>query len=47
MRDVLNELNAKQLIIVSHEDKIESFVENIIKFEKEGGITKVKENLEE
>jgi len=41
MRDVLNELNVRQLIIVSHEAKIESFVENIIKFSKEGGVTKV------
>ncbi len=41
MRDVLNELNVKQLIIVSHESKIESFVENIIKFKKEAGLTKI------
>ncbi len=41
MRDVLNELDAKQLIIVSHEDKIESFVENIIKFSKNEEVTKV------
>jgi exonuclease SbcC len=41
MRDVLNELKVKQLIIVSHEAKIESFVENVVKFSKEGGITKV------
>jgi len=40
MRDVLQELNAKQLIIVSHEQKIESFVENMIRFKKEGGISK-------
>ncbi|MBU1135943.1 MAG: AAA family ATPase [Nanoarchaeota archaeon] len=39
MRDVLNELNVSQLIIVSHEQKIESFVDNIIRFRKEGGIT--------
>ena len=39
MRDVLNQLNVKQLIIVSHEAKIESFVQNIIKFKKEGGVT--------
>jgi len=39
MRDVLNQLNAKQLIIVSHEQKIESFVENIIRFKKENGKT--------
>jgi len=41
MRDVLDELNVKQLIIVSHEPKIESFVENIIRFKKEDGVTKV------
>ena len=42
MRDVLNELKVKQLIIVSHESKIESFVENIIKFTKESGGSEVK-----
>ncbi len=41
MRDVLSQLKVKQLILVSHESKIESFVENIIKFRKEGGVTKV------
>ncbi|MEM4270549.1 MAG: AAA family ATPase [Candidatus Pacearchaeota archaeon] len=41
MRDVLNQLNIKQLIMVSHEQQIESFVENIIKFRKENGITRV------
>ncbi len=41
MRDVLQQLKAKQLIIVSHESKIESFVENIIKFRKEAGVTRV------
>ncbi|MFH1787539.1 MAG: hypothetical protein ABH811_02000 [archaeon] len=39
MRDVLQELNVKQLIIVSHEQKIESFVENIIRFKKINGIS--------
>ncbi len=37
MRDVLAELNSEQLIIVSHEQKIESFVENVIKLKKEDG----------
>lgn len=37
MRNVLAQLNANQLIIVSHEQKIESFVENVIKFRKEKG----------
>jgi exonuclease SbcC len=37
MRGVLEELNVSQLIIVSHEQKIESFVESVIRFKKEGG----------
>ena len=39
IRDVLQELDVGQLIIVSHEQKIEGFVENIIKFKKENGIS--------
>jgi DNA repair protein SbcC/Rad50 len=39
MREVLDQLNVKQLIIVSHEQKIESFVENVIKFKKDYGIS--------
>jgi len=39
MRDVLQELNVKQLIIVSHEQKIEGFVESVIRFKKEGGVS--------
>ncbi|MEM3091932.1 MAG: hypothetical protein QXD05_02280, partial [Candidatus Pacearchaeota archaeon] len=41
MRDVLKQLEVKQLIIVSHEQKIESFVENVIKFVKEDGVSKI------
>ena len=41
IRDVLSQLKVQQLILVSHEAKIESFVQNIIKFKKEGGVTKV------
>jgi len=37
MRGILDELNVSQLIIVSHEQKIESFVENVIRFKKENG----------
>lgn len=37
MRGVLEELNVSQLIIVSHEQKIESFVDNVIRFKKENG----------
>ncbi len=38
---VLEELNMKQIIIVSHESKIESFVDNIIKVRKEGHVSKI------
>jgi DNA repair protein SbcC/Rad50 len=40
MREVLEELDVAQLIIVSHEQKIEGFVENVIRFKKEGGISR-------
>ncbi len=40
MREVLDQLNVGQLIIVSHEQKIEGFVDNVIKLQKEGGISK-------
>jgi DNA repair protein SbcC/Rad50 len=35
MRDLFEELKAKQLIIVSHEQKIEGFVDNVIKVKKD------------
>jgi len=41
IRDVLNELNLKQMIIVSHEPKIDTFVDNVIKFYKENHISRV------
>jgi len=37
MRSVLEELNVKQLIIVSHEQKVEDFVDKIIRFKKING----------
>ena len=45
MREVLEQLNVKQMIIVSHEQKIESFVENVIRFKKENGVSVVNEGL--
>jgi len=39
MRGVLEQLKVKQLIIVSHEQKIEGFVEKVIRFKKEHGIS--------
>src|SRR3989338_7635616 len=41
MREVLQQLNVKQLLLVSHEQKIESFVENIIRFKKENGVSRI------
>jgi exonuclease SbcC len=39
MRDVLQQLNVRQLIIVSHEQKIEGFVQNVLRFKKEMGVS--------
>ncbi len=41
VRNVLNELNLRQLILVSHEPKIESFVDNVIRLNKEQHITRI------
>ena len=41
MRDIFRQMEVRQLIIVSHEQKIESFVENVIRFRKENGISRV------
>jgi exonuclease SbcC len=37
MRNILDEIKSDQLILVSHEEKIESFVENVLRFEKKDG----------
>ncbi|MFW9890509.1 MAG: hypothetical protein ACFFER_20235, partial [Candidatus Thorarchaeota archaeon] len=39
IRDVVNGLGAKQTIIVSHEPKIESYVDNIIRISKQDGVS--------
>jgi DNA repair protein SbcC/Rad50 len=41
MREVLDQLNVGQLIIVSHEQKIEGFVDNVIRLKKEKGLSKI------
>ncbi len=41
MRDVLNQLKVRQLILVSHEQKIDSFVDNIIRFTKKDGVSSI------
>ena len=39
MKEVLEQLKIEQLILVSHEQKMEDFVDNIIKISKDGGIS--------
>ena len=41
VRDVLEQLGLPQIIIVSHEQKIESFVESVIKVAKEQHVSHV------
>ncbi len=41
VRDILDDLKIKQTIIVSHEHKIESFVDNVIKVAKSGHVSRV------
>jgi exonuclease SbcC len=42
VRDVLERLHLRQTIIVSHESKIESFVENVIRVRKEGHLSTIR-----
>ncbi len=44
MRDIFSQLNSEQIILVSHEPKIESFVDNIIRIKKEGSSMIEKKN---
>ena len=41
MKNVLDELNIKQVLIVSHEEKIESFVDNILRLDKNEHVSRV------
>jgi exonuclease SbcC len=41
VRLVLDELNIKQVILVSHESKIESFVNNVIRLNKKEGVSEI------
>ncbi|MCH8004208.1 MAG: AAA family ATPase [Nanoarchaeota archaeon] len=41
VRDVLDQLNMQQVVIVSHESKIESFVDNVIRIGKEEHVSKI------
>ncbi len=41
VRDVIRQLNVKQIIIVSHEAKVESFVDNVIRIVKNEHVSRV------
>ncbi|KAF5048105.1 hypothetical protein DSECCO2_453530 [anaerobic digester metagenome] len=41
IREILNELNCPQIILVSHERELESFADNLFSIEKVGGISQV------
>jgi exonuclease SbcC len=41
VREVLDRLHLKQIIIVSHESKIETFVEKVIRVQKNGHVSQV------
>ena len=41
VRDVLERLGLKQMVLVSHENKVESFVDKVLNIQKEGHISKV------
>jgi len=43
MRDVLDQLDTDQLILVSHEQRIEGFVDNIIRISKKNGVSGVEQ----
>lgn len=43
VREVLDQINIKQVIIVSHESKIESFVDNVIRINKSEHVSEVVE----
>jgi len=36
MRDIFEQLKAEQMILVSHEEKIEGFVDHVIRVHKDG-----------
>ncbi|MEM2785427.1 MAG: SMC family ATPase, partial [Candidatus Nitrosotenuis sp.] len=41
VKDVLQELKSEQIILVSHEKELETYVDNIFQISKEGGISRI------
>lgn len=41
VREVLDELNLRQVLVVSHENKIESFVDNVLRVHKDNHVSRV------
>jgi len=45
VREILNELQCPQVIMVSHEKELESFADHIFRVEKSGGVSEIKTGL--
>jgi len=41
VRDVLQELKSQQIILVSHEKELETYVDNIFKITKDAGMSRI------
>ncbi len=41
LKDVLDQLRMKQVVIVSHESKVESFVDNVVRIVKNDGVSRI------
>ena len=45
IREILDELKSEQIVLVSHEKELETYVDNIFQISKENGISKISKNL--
>ena len=45
IRELLDELKSEQIVLVSHEKELETYVDNIFQISKENGISKISKNL--
>ena len=43
VRDLFNNLNLKQIVVISHEEKIETYADTVLRFEKRNGVTEITE----
>jgi exonuclease SbcC len=45
MREVFNDIKAEQIIIVSHDQKIEGFVDHILRLKKDANVSNVEPDI--